>query len=46
MWARRNFLMAAFAAIDEAYGSMEGYLKDALGLTDARLGRFRGRLLL
>lgn len=45
VWARRRFLMAAFAAIDQAYGSMDGYLQDGLGMTDQRLESFRRRLL-
>ncbi len=35
------YLDAAFAAIDEQYGSFDAYRREALGIDDAQLARFR-----
>ncbi len=43
--AREPYLDAAFAAMDERYGSTEAYLRDALGVTDALRERLRAALL-
>ena len=40
-----RFLAAGVAAIKEAYGSVEGYLKDALGLDDDARDTLRARYL-
>ena len=42
---RREYLEAAFAAIDEEYGSFENYLDKGLGLSDRELAQLRDRLL-
>lgn len=42
---RPEYLEAAFAAIDERYGSFERYLHDGLGLDEHSLERLRGTLL-
>ena len=36
-----DFLQAALAEVDRAYGSMEGYLREGLGLRDAERQRLR-----
>jgi len=38
---RREYLEAAFAAIDERYGSFDAYLRDGLGLDEPTLERLR-----
>ncbi|MDJ0944845.1 MAG: tyrosine-protein phosphatase [Kiloniellales bacterium] len=38
---RRAYLEAAFAAIDERYGSFDAYLRDGLDLDEATLARLR-----
>ncbi|HVN39176.1 MAG TPA: tyrosine-protein phosphatase [Myxococcota bacterium] len=43
--ARREYLQAAFDAIDSHYGSDEAYLRDGLGLDDATRSRLRANLL-
>lgn len=43
--ARREYLQAAFDAIDQKYGSTERYLQAGLGLDDATLARLRANLL-
>jgi len=43
--ARREYLQAAFDAIDSRYGSDEAYLRDGLGLDDATRSRLRANLL-
>jgi len=45
MEVRPEYLDAAFAAIDEKYGSFEGYLREGLGIDDATLERLRSTLL-
>jgi protein-tyrosine phosphatase len=40
-----SYLAAAFAAVDERYGSLDGYLRDGLGLHEAELAALRERLL-
>ena len=45
MEVRRPYLESAFAAIDRAYGSLDNYLHEGLGLTDQDLGRLRETLL-
>ena len=45
MEVRPEYLEAAFAAIDEKYGSFEGYLQEGLGIDDATLERLRSALL-
>ena len=42
---RREFLQAAFDAIDEDYGSVDAYLREGLGVTDDARGELRTRLL-
>jgi protein-tyrosine phosphatase len=44
MLTREDFLHEAYAAADAAYGSLEGYLGEGLGLSDDELGRLRSRL--
>lgn len=41
----RGWLGDAFAAADDMYGGMDGYLHRGLGLTDADLAALRGRML-
>ena len=41
MEVRPEYLEAAFAAIDEKYGSFEGYLHEGLGIDDATLERLQ-----
>ena len=38
---RAEYLQAFFDQIDEAYGGTEGYLKEALGLTEEELQQFQ-----
>ena len=38
---RREYLEAAFAAIDEKYGSLDAYLRDGLGIDETTLARLR-----
>jgi protein-tyrosine phosphatase len=45
MVVREDYLQEAYDAADAAYGSVDGYLRDGLGLTDDELGRLRGRLV-
>jgi len=45
MEVRPEYLEAAFAAIDEKYGSFEGYLQEGLGIDDATVERLRATLL-
>ena len=45
MEVRPEYLEAAFAAIDEKYGSFEGYLQEGLGIDEATLERLRSTLL-
>jgi protein-tyrosine phosphatase len=45
MEVRLEYLEAAFAAIDEKYGSFEGYLHEGLGVDDLTLQRLRSVLL-
>jgi protein-tyrosine phosphatase len=45
MEVRPEYLEAAFAAMDEKYGSFEGYLHEGLGIDDATLERLRSALL-
>ena len=45
MEVRPEYLEAAFAAIEEKYGSFEGYLQEGLGIDDATLERLRSALL-
>ena len=45
MEVRPEYLDAAFAAIDEKYGSFEGYLREGLEIDDATLERLRSTLL-
>jgi protein-tyrosine phosphatase len=44
MEVRPEYLEAAFAAIDEKYGSFEGYLYDGLGIDELTLQRLRSAL--
>jgi protein-tyrosine phosphatase len=44
MVVREDYLHEAYAAAEAAYGSVEGYLRDGLGLTDDELERLRSRL--
>ncbi len=41
----RAYLEAAFAAIDERYGSFDGYLRDGLGIDEPSLKRLRAALI-
>lgn len=43
--ARHEYLAAAFAELDSLFGGTEGFLHDALGLTDRELERLRGAYL-
>ena len=43
--AREPYLDAAFRAMEERFGSVEAYLRDALGVTDALRNRLRAALL-
>ncbi len=43
--ARPEYLQAALETIDEHYGSVEAYLREGLGLGDARLERLRAAVL-
>jgi protein-tyrosine phosphatase len=45
MEVRPEYLEAAFAAIDEKYGSFEGYLHEGLGIDDVTLESLRSALL-
>ena len=45
MEVRPEYLEAAFEAIDQKYGSFEGYLQEELGIDDATLERLRSHLL-
>jgi protein-tyrosine phosphatase len=45
MEVRPEYLGAAFAAIDEKYGSFEGYLHEGLGIDELTLQRLRSALL-
>jgi len=42
---RREFLQAAFDAIDEDYGSVDAYLREGLGVTDEAREELKARLL-
>jgi protein-tyrosine phosphatase len=42
---RQEYLEAAFAAIDEKYGSFDAYLEEGLGLNSDTLARLRYALL-
>jgi protein-tyrosine phosphatase len=45
MGVDRSYLEAAFAAMDERFGSFDGYVKDGLKLTPADVAALRSRLL-
>jgi protein-tyrosine phosphatase len=45
MEVRPEYLEAAFEAIDEKYGSFEGYLQEGLGIDELTLQRLRSALL-
>jgi len=45
MEVRPGYLEAAFAAIDEKYGSFEGYLHEGLGIDEVTLESLRSALL-
>jgi protein tyrosine/serine phosphatase len=45
MRVEAEYLAGAFAAIREAYGSLDGYLDDALGLDAGLRERVRARIL-
>ena len=45
MEVRPEYLEAAFEAIDQKYGSFEGYLHEGLEIDDATLERLRSKLL-
>jgi protein-tyrosine phosphatase len=42
---RPEYLQAAFDAVDEKFGSFDGYLTDGLGLTQAEIDAFRDSML-
>jgi len=46
MSAREAYLQAAFEEIDAAYGGTEAFLRDALGLDDAKLEKLREKYLI
>jgi protein-tyrosine phosphatase len=39
-----EYLRAAYDAVEADYGSVEGYLRDGLGLDEATLAALRARL--
>lgn len=43
--ARPDFLDAAFAAVQQTYGSMQGYLTKGLGLTPSQLAVLKAKLV-
>jgi len=43
--ADEAYLAAAYDAVSAAYGSVDAYLADGLGLTDETLGSLRARLV-
>ncbi len=43
--ARAPYLLAAFAAMEERHGTVDAYLRDALGVTEDLRGRLRAVLL-
>ena len=43
--ANLRFIRAAWAAIEREYGSVEGYVREALGLDEADIAELRGRYL-
>jgi protein-tyrosine phosphatase len=45
MGVEEEYLEAAFAVIAEQHGSIDGYLRDVLGLDDALRGRLRDQLV-
>ena len=42
---REEYLDTAFTTAERAYGSVEGYVRDGLGVSDADVDRLRARLL-
>jgi len=42
---RREYIEAGLDAIDEDFGSIDAYLRDALGVTDEQRARFAADLL-
>jgi protein-tyrosine phosphatase len=45
MGTQREWLSAAFAAIDEKYGSFDNYRREAMGISDSQARQLRRRLL-
>lgn len=45
MVVEAGYLQTAYDVVDELYGSVEGYLRDGLGLTDELIARLRERLV-
>ena len=45
MIVEESFLEAAYDAVAEDYGSINGYLRDGLGLDDHLIGSLRARLV-
>jgi len=43
--AKREYLQAAFDAIDSSFGGMDGYLHGALGISEEDIEAFRDRML-
>jgi len=43
--AHAEYLEAAYDQIDADYGSVAGFVRDRLGVSDAELSRLRDRLL-
>jgi protein-tyrosine phosphatase len=43
--ADERFLAAVYRAADERYGSFAAFLREALGVDDAKTARFRARFL-
>ena len=40
-----SFILAALRSIDQEYGSVDGYLRTALGLSDADIAKLKARLI-
>ena len=45
MLVEESYLQTAYDAVDELYGSIDGYLRDGLGLDDALVTQLRDRLV-
>jgi len=45
MIVEESFLQAGYDAVAEDYGTVDGYLRDGLGLDDQTIGALRARLV-